>query len=78
MTLCPFFSSNGGSCGSRVGMLLGAWDSVAKPFPRSRPLMGPWWSIDMDVRLGGYTGAHPNKKHTQMCWESPKGQAHPD
>ena len=26
-----------------------------KPYPRVPPIMGPWWDVDFDVRLGGYT-----------------------
>ena len=42
-------------CGSRVGIMLGAYDSTAKTYPRRMPITGPWWSIDMDSRLGGFT-----------------------
>lgn len=38
-----------------AGILVSAWNPKPKPYPRTVPIMGPWWDIDFDVRLGGYT-----------------------
>lgn len=38
-----------------AGILVSAWNPKGKPYPRVPPIMGPWWDIDFDVRLGGYT-----------------------
>ena len=35
--------------------MFSAWNPKKKPYPRTPPIMGPWWDIDFDVRLGGYT-----------------------
>ena len=35
--------------------MFSAWNPKMKPYPRTPPIMGPWWDIDFDVRLGGYT-----------------------
>jgi hypothetical protein len=39
----------------RAGILVSAWNPKPKPYPRDVPVMGPWWDINFDVRLGGYT-----------------------
>lgn len=42
-------------CGARVGVMLASFNPKPKTYPREPPIMGPWWDIDFDVRLGGYT-----------------------
>lgn len=42
-------------CGARIGIMLAVYNPKPKPYPRQVPIKGPWWHIDFDVRLGGYT-----------------------
>jgi hypothetical protein len=52
----PHYGEGGSdACGPRIGIMLGVWNPKPKPYPRTPPIMGPWWDVDFDVRLGGYT-----------------------